>query len=189
VKDLWLKAIKAGNCDTFAGLTYSNVARYCPNADKIILVHLVLMQQNVRSNKPIMLTPPPVRPQPSRPQRHRSTHHGRSFFVSTSANCIQITQEGSVYYELAQAINMSLLLTTRTGSSSYNKLFRQKQINTAFLLLLPSWHGWQLVGFLLISISEIMRPVQTSSESSKSHGKLSSNLFLQTCTGETKPSG
>jgi hypothetical protein len=26
VKDSWLKAIQAGNCDTFDGLTYSNVA-------------------------------------------------------------------------------------------------------------------------------------------------------------------
>jgi hypothetical protein len=36
VKQTWLDAIKAGNCDTFNGLTYSNVARYCPNADKTI---------------------------------------------------------------------------------------------------------------------------------------------------------
>ena len=36
-KQLWLDAIKAGNCNTFDGLTYSNVARYCPNADETIL--------------------------------------------------------------------------------------------------------------------------------------------------------
>jgi hypothetical protein len=41
VKDTWLKAIKAGNCDTFAGLSYSNMARYCPNSDETILGHLV----------------------------------------------------------------------------------------------------------------------------------------------------
>jgi hypothetical protein len=40
VKDLWLDAVKAGNCDTFDGLTYSNVARYCPDLDETILGHL-----------------------------------------------------------------------------------------------------------------------------------------------------
>jgi hypothetical protein len=37
VKQTWLDTIKAGNCDTFDGLTYSNVARYCPDANKTIL--------------------------------------------------------------------------------------------------------------------------------------------------------
>ncbi len=40
VKQTWLNTIRAGNCDTFNGLTYSNVARYCPNADKTMLGHL-----------------------------------------------------------------------------------------------------------------------------------------------------
>ena len=34
VKQTWLEAVKAGNCDSFDGLTYSNVSRYCPDADK-----------------------------------------------------------------------------------------------------------------------------------------------------------
>jgi hypothetical protein len=33
VKKTWLNTIKAGNCNTFDGLTYSNAARYCPDAD------------------------------------------------------------------------------------------------------------------------------------------------------------
>jgi hypothetical protein len=33
VKQTWLDAIKAGNCDSFEGLTYCNAARYCPDAD------------------------------------------------------------------------------------------------------------------------------------------------------------
>jgi hypothetical protein len=42
VKQTWLNAIKAGNnCDTFNGLTYSNVARYCLDADETIMGHLV----------------------------------------------------------------------------------------------------------------------------------------------------
>ena len=57
VKELWLEAIKAGNCDTFAELTYSNVACYCPDADETILGHLAQMLHNVRLTKPIQLTP------------------------------------------------------------------------------------------------------------------------------------
>jgi hypothetical protein len=56
VKDTWLNAIKAGNCDSFAGLSYSNVACYCPDSDETILGHLAQMQQNVQSTKP-QLTP------------------------------------------------------------------------------------------------------------------------------------
>jgi hypothetical protein len=57
VKQTWLDAIKAGNCDTFNGITYSNVARYCPDTNKIILGHLVQQHQNVRSTSPNV--PPP----------------------------------------------------------------------------------------------------------------------------------
>jgi hypothetical protein len=52
VKDSWLEAIKAGNCNTFDGLTYLNVARYCPDSDETILGHLAQTQQNVHSSKP-----------------------------------------------------------------------------------------------------------------------------------------
>jgi hypothetical protein len=64
VKQTWLDAIEAGNHDTFNGLTYSNVARYCPNADKTILGHLAQQRQNVRSTKPKQPTPlsPPSLP-------------------------------------------------------------------------------------------------------------------------------
>jgi hypothetical protein len=52
VKDTWLDAIKAGNCDTFTGLSYLNMARYCPDSDETILRHLSQMRQNVQSTKP-----------------------------------------------------------------------------------------------------------------------------------------
>jgi hypothetical protein len=52
VKQTRLDAIKAGNCNTFNGLTYSNVESYCPNSDKTILGHLAQQCQNVRSTKP-----------------------------------------------------------------------------------------------------------------------------------------
>jgi hypothetical protein len=57
VNQTWLDAIKAGNCDTFNGLTYSNMARYCPDVDKTILGHLAQQRQNVRSTKPKHSTP------------------------------------------------------------------------------------------------------------------------------------
>ena len=52
VKQTWLDAIKAGNFDTFEGLSYSNAAKYCPDLDKTILGHLVQQRQNTRSTKP-----------------------------------------------------------------------------------------------------------------------------------------
>jgi hypothetical protein len=59
VKQTWQDAIKSGNCDTFDGLTYSNMARYCPNVNKTLLQHLAQHQQcqNVRSTKPKWPTP------------------------------------------------------------------------------------------------------------------------------------
>ncbi len=45
VKQTWLDAIQAGNCDTFDGLTFSKVARYCPGANKRILGHLAQVNQ------------------------------------------------------------------------------------------------------------------------------------------------
>jgi hypothetical protein len=52
-----LDAIKAGKCDTFDGLTYSSVARYCPKANKTILEHLAQQHPNVRLTKPKLPTP------------------------------------------------------------------------------------------------------------------------------------
>jgi hypothetical protein len=71
VKQTWLEAIKAGNCDSFDGLTYANAARYCPDADETIMGHLSQQRQNVWSTKSkapatnqAPLTPP-IAPQPS----------------------------------------------------------------------------------------------------------------------------
>jgi hypothetical protein len=52
VKQTWLKAIKVGYCNSFDGLTYSNVSQYCPDADETILRHVAQQRQNVRSTKP-----------------------------------------------------------------------------------------------------------------------------------------
>jgi hypothetical protein len=67
VKQTWLSAIKAGNCNTFEGLTYSNVTRYCPDTNETIMGHLAQQSQNVQSTKPkltlpvsLVVPPPPV---------------------------------------------------------------------------------------------------------------------------------
>ncbi len=67
VKQTWLDVIKAGNCDTFEGLTYSNVARYCPDANETIMGHLAQQRQSVwlikakpTSPVPLAVLPPPV---------------------------------------------------------------------------------------------------------------------------------
>jgi hypothetical protein len=68
VKQTWLDAIKAGNCDTFDGLTYSNATRYCPDADKTIMGHLAQQFQNVCSTKPKPPTTAPMLPSVSLPE-------------------------------------------------------------------------------------------------------------------------
>jgi hypothetical protein len=67
VKQTWLDAIKAGNCNTFEGLTYPNAAKYCPDANETIMGHLAQQCQNVRLTKakltlpaPLAVLPPPV---------------------------------------------------------------------------------------------------------------------------------
>jgi hypothetical protein len=60
VKQTWLNAIKASNCDTFEGLTYSNAAKYCPDADKTIMGHLAQQRQNIQSTKAKPTSPPPL---------------------------------------------------------------------------------------------------------------------------------
>ncbi len=61
IKQTWLDAIMAGNCNTFVDLTYSNMARYCPNTNKTILGRLAQQCQDVRLTElkqPKPLLPP-----------------------------------------------------------------------------------------------------------------------------------
>ena len=66
VKQTWLNDIQVGNFDSLPGLTYSNAARYCPDANETIKGHLAQQRQNVKSTKPKRLTSvqPPVVPAP-----------------------------------------------------------------------------------------------------------------------------
>jgi hypothetical protein len=68
VKQTCLDAIKAGNCDTFDGLTYSNAAWYCPDADETIMGHLAQQHQNIRSIKPKPPAAVPLLPSVSPPE-------------------------------------------------------------------------------------------------------------------------
>ena len=47
VRDTWLKAINAGNYDSWPGLTYINATKYCPSADETIKGHMVQTRQCV----------------------------------------------------------------------------------------------------------------------------------------------
>ncbi len=92
VKQTWLDAVKAGNCDSFDGLTYSNVSLYYPDAKKTILGHLAQQRQNVRSTKPN-----PQRLQPhylpaSLHLRWRCLPIKSSSKYTPSAGCTQTTQ-------------------------------------------------------------------------------------------------
>jgi hypothetical protein len=64
VKQTWLDATKAGNLNTFDSLTYSNIARYFPDADETILGHLAQQRQNVRSTRPRQPRAPSGLPNP-----------------------------------------------------------------------------------------------------------------------------
>ena len=72
VRQTWLKAIKAGNFNSLPGLTYANAARYFPDADETIKVHLAQQRQHVRSTKP---KPPAANPPMATPVIPRAKSH------------------------------------------------------------------------------------------------------------------
>ena len=41
VRDMWLKTVKAGNYESWPGLTYINATRYCPLSNKAIKGHML----------------------------------------------------------------------------------------------------------------------------------------------------
>ena len=52
VQYICLKAINAGNYESFPGKTYNNSAKYCPSSDETIKVHMVHTRHNFCSPKP-----------------------------------------------------------------------------------------------------------------------------------------
>ena len=53
VKSTWIKAIKHGNYNSCPGLTYNNVAKYCPQSVETIRGHMVQSSQGFRPTKKI----------------------------------------------------------------------------------------------------------------------------------------
>ena len=94
VKLTWLNAIKASNSNSLPGLTYSNAAQYCPDADKTIKGHLAQQRQNVKSNRPNGR--PPCNPQWCQDHSRNKSHCIKSLSKqSPSANCIRMTPGSS----------------------------------------------------------------------------------------------
>eukprot|EP00804_Cyclotella_cryptica_P024875 CCRYP_011786-RA/>CCRYP_011786-RA protein AED:0.28 eAED:0.28 QI:0/0/0/1/1/1/2/0/729 len=54
VKSTWLQAIKCGSYNSWPGLTYTLVAKYCPTADATIQGHMAQPRQHIRSPKQAM---------------------------------------------------------------------------------------------------------------------------------------
>jgi hypothetical protein len=52
VPSTWFTAIKAGNYDTFPGLTLPNAMKHCPSSDTTIKGHLKQTRQGLHSTKP-----------------------------------------------------------------------------------------------------------------------------------------
>jgi hypothetical protein len=92
VKQTWLDTIKAGNCTTFDGLTYSNMARYCPNSDETILGHLAQQYQILGRPSPDCSHPCHLHQCLPLSQVLRMCHPIRSLSRRTpSAGCTQMT--------------------------------------------------------------------------------------------------
>jgi hypothetical protein len=133
VKQTWLDAIKAGNCDTFEGLTYSNAAKYCPDADETIMGHLSQQCQNVRSTKakptspaPLAVLPPPVET-PSN-QVFVVTKLLSQLFTDNTGRFPIRACSGNQYIMIAFHPNRNLVL---------QQVFKSKRTTTASQLITP----------------------------------------------------
>ncbi len=137
-KQTWLNAIKASNCDSFDGLTNSNAARYCPDADETILGHLAQQCQNVRSNKPRppALNPTPLLPAiaPKEPELPSNEVHicvvpiSKLYTDDTGRFPIK-ARSGNQYVMIAYHANGNLIL---------QQAFKTRSDNTALLPTTPS---------------------------------------------------
>ena len=94
VKQTWLDAIKAGNFESLPGLTYSNEAQYCVDADKTTKCHLarsarMSAQPNLNVQLPLNLRWCQCLPQ----DRNHCTKSLPKHIPS--ASCIRTTLDGS----------------------------------------------------------------------------------------------
>jgi hypothetical protein len=118
VKQTWLKAIKAGNCNSFDGLIDSNVSRYCPDADETILRHMAQQHQNVRSTKPKSDPSPALVPLSQSPATVDSPSnqvfikvHPLSRLYTDDTGCFPVkARSGNQYVMIAYHANSNLIL-------------------------------------------------------------------------------
>jgi hypothetical protein len=112
VKQTWLDSIKASNCDTFEGLTYSNAAKYCLDADETIMGHLAQQHQNVRSTKPKQPTPVPlvVLPTPA------ATASNQVFIVTQPLNKLFTNDTGRIPVR-ARSGNQYVMIAIHTDAN------------------------------------------------------------------------
>jgi hypothetical protein len=118
VKQTWLEAVKAGNCDLFDGLTYSNVSRYCPDADKTILGHMAQQHQNVRSTKPksdpslalVPLSQPPATVDSPSNQVFIKVHPLSRLYTEDAGHFLVKARSGNQYVMIAYHADGNLIL-------------------------------------------------------------------------------
>jgi hypothetical protein len=89
VQKTWLASIKAGNFESWPGLTYNKAARYCPSADATLKGHLFQGRKGVTSTKPnppvapvTSIQLPYIKPEPLLPQEKTSELHIRVKHIS-----------------------------------------------------------------------------------------------------------
>jgi hypothetical protein len=122
-KQTWLNAIKARNCNTFKGLTYSNAAKYCLDADETIMGHLAQQRQNVRLTKakltsplPLAVLPPPIEAPPN--QVFVVTKPLSKLFTNNTGRFPIQACSGNQYVVIAFHANGNLILQQAFKSNS-----------------------------------------------------------------------
>jgi hypothetical protein len=113
VKQTWLDAIKAGNCNTFDGLTYSNAALYCPDSDETIMGHLAQQCQNICSTKPkatIALPPPVAAPKAPSNEVFIRVFPISKFYTDNTGRFPVKARSGNQYVMIAYHANDNLIL-------------------------------------------------------------------------------
>jgi hypothetical protein len=127
VKQTWLDAIKAGNCNTFNGFTYSNAARYCLDTDEAIMGHLSQQPQNVWSTKPkpTLLAPLAVLPPPFATPSNQ-------VFVITKLLSKLFTDDTGRFPVRARSVNQYVMIAFHAGGNlSSSKLSSPRVTGTA----------------------------------------------------------
>ena len=86
VRDTWLKAIKAGNFESWPGLAYQHLAKYCPMCKETIKVHMVHTQHHVGSTKPTRKynNPPAPVPEPAYYEEENDTAVSNELHIKTT---------------------------------------------------------------------------------------------------------